>query len=298
MGFDAILITVGAQANKRLNLPGENLPGVFHASQLVYQYNHLPPFSCQNLPIGEQVIIIGAGNVMMDITHYLIDHSPAKHVTIVVRRGPGEIKFDQKELESVISNIDLEALQKELERISSELKNLGQDPAQFLSFYKACLAAALPHQSTTTVNIRFLSSPLKIHPDGEGKVASLEVELNKLVNESGQVKPIGTGKTESLPTDTVIFAIGDEVEPTLGLPMENKHFALNPNPAFPVNEISYEAYDPIQSTPLPGIFLAGWARQASVGVVGIAKRDGLNAAQAITCYVDSLTPAHHKDRVG
>jgi ferredoxin--NADP+ reductase len=55
-----------------INLPGENLKGVYHAKDLVYHYNQLPPYSTQPFPIGKKVAIIGAGNVMTDIAHYLI----------------------------------------------------------------------------------------------------------------------------------------------------------------------------------------------------------------------------------
>jgi ferredoxin/flavodoxin---NADP+ reductase len=289
MGFDAILITAGAQSRKSLQLPGENLSGVFHASELVFQYNHLPPFSTCQLPIGERVIVVGAGNVMMDITHYLIDYTNAKNITIVVRRGPGEIKFDQKELESVAANIDLAALQAELQRISPEIQHLGQDLGKFVVLYQNSLPGALKHNTNTPVRIRFLSSPVGLIGDAQDKVTGLQVELNHLVEEAGTVKPEGSGKTEVLPADTVIFAIGDQVELDLGLPLENHRFAVNPVPSFPVNETSYEAYDPDSGKSLPGVFLAGWARQASVGVVGIAKRDGLNAAQAVTCYLDTFS---------
>ena len=62
LGFDALLVTVGAQGTKWLGLPGEELKGVFHAKDLVYHYNKLPPFSEQVYDIGKRVLCVGVGN--------------------------------------------------------------------------------------------------------------------------------------------------------------------------------------------------------------------------------------------
>jgi ferredoxin--NADP+ reductase len=71
LGVQAILVTVGAQGTKWLGLPGEDLIGVYHAKDVVYYYNHLPPFSQRTFHFGNCCAVIGAGNVMLDITHYL-----------------------------------------------------------------------------------------------------------------------------------------------------------------------------------------------------------------------------------
>jgi len=91
LGFQAILVTAGAQGTKWLGLPGENLTGVYHAKDVVYHYNKLPPFSQRNFPFGKRSAIIGAGNVMVDIARYLITHQGMQEVTAVVRRGPAEV---------------------------------------------------------------------------------------------------------------------------------------------------------------------------------------------------------------
>ena len=100
-GFDAILVTVGAQGTKWLGLPGEELEGVYHAKDLVYHYNKLPPYAAREFPIGKRVALIGAGNVMLDIAHWTIRDLKVDEVTAIVRRGPAEIKFTPKEFEIV-----------------------------------------------------------------------------------------------------------------------------------------------------------------------------------------------------
>src|SRR5688500_16436761 len=90
LGFDAVLVTVGAQGTKSLGLPGEDLEGVYHAKDVVYFYNKLPPFSQRKYRLGKRCAIIGAGNVMVDIARQLITQQKAGEVTAVVRRGPAE----------------------------------------------------------------------------------------------------------------------------------------------------------------------------------------------------------------
>ncbi|HEX9091372.1 MAG TPA: FAD-dependent oxidoreductase, partial [Anaerolineales bacterium] len=98
LGFQALLVTVGAQGTKWLGLPGENLIGVYHAKDLVYHYNSLPPMSTREFRIGRRAALIGAGNVMLDIAHWLIRELKVDEVVSVVRRGPNEVKFSKEEL--------------------------------------------------------------------------------------------------------------------------------------------------------------------------------------------------------
>ncbi|MBI3162325.1 MAG: FAD-dependent oxidoreductase, partial [Chloroflexi bacterium] len=72
LGFDAVLVTAGAQGTKSLGLPGEELEGVYHAKDVVFFYNKLPPFSQRKFRFGKRCAIIGAGNVMVDIARHLI----------------------------------------------------------------------------------------------------------------------------------------------------------------------------------------------------------------------------------
>src|SRR5688500_160413 len=116
LGFQAILVTAGAQGTKWLGLPGENLEGVYHAKDVVYYYNGLPPYSQNSFRFGRRCAVIGAGNVMLDITHFLSREKKVDEVIAVVRRGPAEVKVDKKEMEYVIDNLDLAALDAEVQR--------------------------------------------------------------------------------------------------------------------------------------------------------------------------------------
>ncbi len=100
----------------------------------------------------------------------------------------------------------------------------------------------------------------------------------------------GLGTTTLLEVDTVIYCIGDAADPDLGLPLAGSSYAVNPQPRFPVEGISYEAYDPERQAPITGVFLAGWAREASSGLVGMARKDGERGAEAVWQYLQTLSP--------
>jgi ferredoxin--NADP+ reductase len=126
--------------------------------------------------------------------------------------------------------------------------------------------------------------------NGQGAVGALEVENNALVIKNGDTRASSLGVMQVLDVDTVVFAIGDKVDDIFGLPVQMNEFVKNPNPRFPVDGLSYESFDPETGKPIDGIFVAGWSRKASSGLVGLARKDGENGAQAILEYLKTLPP--------
>lgn len=293
LGFAAVLVTTGAQSAKPLGIPGENLPGVYHAKDVVYHYNLLPPFSRMTMKVGRKVAVVGAGNVMMDIAHWLIDEKRVDEVVAVVRRGPAEVKFDKKELESIAANLDMDALKQEISHATPLMRSLGQDPDAAFALYKDAVAKAEPHSASTRFSMRFLSSPRECLADASGNFCGLVVEENTLAPADGGPRAIGTGLLNTLDADTLILAIGDRVDDHLGLPLNGNQYGIHPKPAYPVDGISYEAYDPTTNRAVEGIFMAGWARLASTGLVGVARKDATNATAAIGQYLASRIGAAH-----
>jgi ferredoxin--NADP+ reductase len=290
LGFKAIMVTIGAQGTKWLGLPGEDLKGVYHAKDLVYHYNQLPPFAEQEYPIGDRVVIIGMGNVMMDIANYCIRDLKVKQVTTIGRRGPAEVKFTKKEMTSLIKNLDLEHLDSEIARTAPVLEKCGQDPEAAKAFILSAMDKAAEPVSDTRFRINFLASPKAIIGDENGKVTGLEVDETTLeLRESGGTKAVRLGTTHVIPCDTVIFCIGDRVDEDFGLPLDKwNDFAKHPKPNYPIGEISYEAYNPETGKAEEGVFLAGWAREASSGLVGTAKKDGESGAKALFEYLEGI----------
>ncbi len=286
LGFAAIVVAVGAQGTKSLGLPGEELRGVYHAKDLIYYYNGLPPFSEQTIEIGKRVAVIGVGNVMADITHWLVCDLKVDEVVAVARRGPAEVKFTRQELTYFAANLDGDALDQEIRRVSTRMETVGQDPETARAFILAALSGAAEAVADTCVRFLFLASPARILGDTGGRVCGLEVEDTELVlDENGDTRAKRLGTTQTLDVDTVIFCIGDRVSDELGLPVQWFSYVKNPEPAHPVGGISYEAYDPDACAAIDGVFVVGWARSASEGQVALARKDARSCADAVAAYV-------------
>lgn len=291
LGFDAIVVTAGAQGTKWLGIPGESIPkGVYHAKDVVYYYNKLPPYSQKEIFIGRRVAIVGVGNVMMDIARFCIREKKVDEVIAVARRGPAEVKFDKKEMEYVIANLDLDALDEEIRRAKPIMLAVGQDPEEAKANILAALPKAVPPVSRTRFRFDFLAAPTRILGEDKGYVTGLEIEDTTLVRVKDDTRAKLLGSRRNLYVDTVIFCIGDKVDDDFGLPVQWNEFVKSPNPQFPVDEISYEAYDPEAGKSMPGIFVAGWSREASSGLVGVARKDGERCARAVMQYLQTVKP--------
>ena len=169
-------------------------------------------------------------------------------------------------------------------------ENLLMAEDQYRNFINLTFSKAAPFPCKLRFLLRFLISPMRLLDDGRGRVCGLEVENNTLVVDNGEVKARSLGTKSVLDADTVIFAIGDRVDENLGLPVDSHAFVKNHRPRFPIDGISYEAFDPATQKPFEEIFVAGWAREASKGLVGVARRDGTNAARAVLQYLSTLAP--------
>ena len=282
LGFDAILVSAGAQGTKWLGLPGENLEGVYHAKEVVYAYNNLPPFSQKNFRFGKRCAIIGAGNVMVDIARHLINVQKVDEVIAVVRRGPNEVNFTKEEMKHLISYLDLDEFDKEMARVQPTLQTVNQNLETGRQKILDSLAKADPKTSNAKFHFDFLASPTAMFGEN-GALTQLEVEDNILTERDGKISAKGTGTKRQLDVDTVIFAIGDKVDESFGLPTQWNEFIKNKEPHFPVDGVSYEST-------IEGIFVGGWSRKASEGLVGYARKDGTNASKAVTQYLQTRQP--------
>ena len=281
-GFDAILVAAGAQGTKWLGLQGEELDGVYHAKDVVYGYNSLPPYSQKKFRIGKRCAIIGAGNVMVDVARHLIQKQKVDEVIVVNRRGPAEVNFTKEEMKHVISYLDLDAFEHEMERVLSALQAVNQDPEIGRKKVMDSLAKADPSIADGKLYFDFLASPVAMFGEN-GAVTKLEIEENILVEKNGQIGAKGTGIKRTIDVDTVIFAIGDTIDESLGLQTSKNEFVQQREPRFPIDGVSFE-------TPVESVFIGGWARKASNGLVGYARRDGTNAAKAVWQFLQTVQP--------
>lgn len=287
----AMVFAVGAQGTKKLGLPGEDARGVYAAKDFVYYYNQLPPFASQDFSVGKRVAIVGMGNVMVDIAHWLLVDDPRKtteEVIVVARRGPFEAKFDLKEFIFIEKHLDRDAFREELKRIQPRLSAVGQDCSKVAEDTFPVLNKPEDRAPGGTLRFRFLCSPQAIHADASGCIHRLTVVENELFEKDGNIGCKATSQTADIDVDTMIFAIGDVADPTVGLPYNRDSYVTNPATADPKGA-SYEIFDPTHGRVLDGAYAVGWARKASEGLVGIARHDGEVGAANVLKYLETAS---------
>jgi ferredoxin--NADP+ reductase len=284
MGFGAVVVTAGAQGTKKLGIEGEDCIGVYHAKDVVYHFNSLPPFSQRSFAIGRRVAIIGMGNVMVDIANWLLNHKKIDQVLVVARRGPLEKAYDDNEFEVIEPYLDNADMKHEIERIAPQLAAVGQNVGEITQKF---VKEGEPAEGRR-LTFRYLCSPTKVIANAEGRVAALEAEENEMVLQDGKTVAKGTGMMRRIDVDCVIYAIGDQVDASLGLPFSRGAFVTNPE-KLPgdTNRAAYQPYDPQTKQALDGIFVAGWSRNASVGLVGVAKQDAERGMKVVNQYLAS-----------
>ena len=293
LGFDAFMVTTGAQVNTKLDLPGEDLNGVYHANDIVFYYNRLPKLEHKRLSFGSKIAIIGVGNVMLDIVHYFKQRNQHYEITAYARRGPTEVKFDNKSLEPVAECLDCQAIRDAVDEVRPDVEKIGKDIDEFYSIVEKAKERAEDCHSKIKFQMRFLLSPKELLSDDEGNVKAIRFERNKLVSEGDRILPKGTGEMEIVPVDTVVFSIGSRVDSGFGLPVAHGNFITTSNPRLPVDGISYEVYNEDLCSACKDIFVSGWARVAGEGVVGLARKDAERGARALSQYLDMFKLKSH-----
>jgi ferredoxin/flavodoxin---NADP+ reductase len=291
LGASAIVFSIGAQGTKAIGVEGDSAKGVFHAKDVVYHFNQLPGFGDRPFDMGKHVAIIGVGDVMVDISHWLIRYKKIERVTAIARRGPAERKYNPKEIRAVCSNIDLEGLKKEFDRVRQRLEAVGQKPDELLKGMTDEFTKCEPKISETKMGFRFLASPKRVLVDASNRVRALEIEETKLEPKGEDTAAVGLKQFYEFPVDSVVFAVGDKVDETVGLPYKNGTFVTNPaKTGNDPDDSLFQAYDEVSGKIVEGVFLAGWARKASEGLVGVAKRDGEWCAEVVTRHLGGKSP--------
>ncbi len=294
LGASAVIFSIGAQGTKAIGVEGDSAKGVFHAKDVVYHFNRLPGFGDRPFEMGKHVAVIGAGDVMVDISHWLVRYKKVERVTAIVRRGPVERKYNPKEIRMVCANMDVEGISKEVARIKDRLAAVGQNADDILKGLTDEFTKCEPKVSETQMGFKFLASPKRILVDGNNRVRGLEMEDNKLDPKGEDTVAVGLKQYYEFPCDSVVFAVGDKVDETVGLPYKSGLFVTNPNKTGnDPDDALFQAYDETAGKVVDGVFLAGWARKASEGLVGIAKRDGDWCADVVTKYLSTKTPGSH-----
>jgi len=246
--YDQIVYAVGAQSARRLWIPGEDLRGSHAAFEFVAWYNGHPDYRDARFDLGcEHVVVIGNGNVAIDVARILVlsldklattdiaDHALAvlrhrgvKRVTLLGRRGPAQASFTNPELrefgrlDGVCAQVD--AGQLELDPASEASLEGNAVKTRNMNTLRG-YAEAAPGDGDRAVHFRFLVSPVEILGE-DGRVTGVRIEKNRLVGqEDGYMRAEGTGETEVLPCGMVVRSVGYRGKPIPGVPFDERRGA-------------------------------------------------------------------------
>ncbi|MED5812197.1 FAD-dependent oxidoreductase [Mycolicibacterium sp. 050232] len=289
--YDAVVYAIGAQSDRALHIPGEDLPGSVAAVDFVGWYNAHPHFDgmAPNLA-GGRAVVVGNGNVALDVARILVsdpealantdiaDHALAsldtrgvEEVVVIGRRGPLQATFTTLELREL-----------------GDLEGLGDvdvilDPADFDGITDDDLEAASktvkqnikvlrkyvdeqPREAKRRIVFRFCTSPVELR--GEDHVESIVLGRNELVRDAdGRMVAKDTGDREELPVQLVVRAVGYRGVPTPGLPFDERSGTI-PHTDGRIDGSRNE-------------YVVGWIKRGPSGVIGSNKKDSQDTVDTL-----------------
>ena len=288
--YDAIVFAYGASRTRKLGIPDENLEGVYSAGDFVGWYNGLPSHRDKKFKLdGENAVIIGHGNVALDvarllltptdilaktdITSYALEelkHSTIKNVTIVGRRGALQASFTVKELRE-LTNIPGVKFDANLPPDLPDPKSLPRIQQRILQLLKK--APFVPPTVEKQCTIEFLLSPTRFI--GETHVATAEFEHQQLLDPLDPRSKIqGTGKLTQLKADLVFTSIGYTAESLQGMSAMNVDLVRGviPNTQGRVTTTSTKDFGYVEAEAamrerVPGVYCSGWVKTGPTGVI-------------------------------
>ena len=162
--------------------------------------------------------------------------------------------------------MDIAGIKNEFERIRTRLEAVGQKPDDILKGITDEFTKCEPKVSETKMGFRFLASPKRVLVDDHNCVRALEIEETKLEPKGDDTAAVGLKQFYEFPVDSVVFAVGDKVDETVGLPYKNGVFVTNPNKTTnDPDDALFQAYDESTGKIVDGVFLAGWAERPVKG---------------------------------
>lgn len=309
--YDAVIYAVGAQSDRALNIPGEDLPGSIAAVDFVGWYNAHPNFEEATPDLsGSRAVVVGNGNVALDVARILVTDPDvlgltdiAEHaleslrpcgvdeVVVIGRRGPLQTAFTTLELRELgeLDNVDVIVDPAQLEGVTDEdAAAAGKTAKQNISVLRD-YAKRSPRPGHRRIVLRFMTSPIEIK--GDGRVESIVLGRNELVtDETGRVSARDTGEREELPVQLVVRSVGYRGVPTPGLPFDEKTATI-PNTGGRVEGSRNE-------------YVVGWIKRGPTGVIGTNKKDSQDTVDTLLADLanagpDGLAdfPDDHADRL-
>ncbi|HAM57828.1 MAG TPA: NADP oxidoreductase [Candidatus Rokubacteria bacterium] len=301
--YHQLFYCTGAQTDRRMGIPGEDLAGSHPATEFVAWYNGHPDY--RDLPFDlsqERAAVVGVGNVAVDVARILCrthdellatdiaDHalealrkSRIKEVYLLGRRGPAQAAFTNPEIKELgeLADADIgvrpeEVTLDELSRAALE-RNPDRATTKKVEILQA-YALRKPSGKTRMLTVRFLVSPVELIGNSAGEVVAMRLVKNTLrATATGTLQPKPTGEIEELPVGLVFRSVGYRGVPLPGVPFNESWGVI-------LNEKG-RVLDPGTKQPLVGEYTGGWIKRGPTGVIGTNKPD---AAETVACMVEDL----------
>jgi ferredoxin/flavodoxin---NADP+ reductase len=301
--YHQIVYTTGAQTDRRMGIPGEELRGSHPATDFVAWYNGHPDYREHRFDLSrERVAVVGVGNVAVDVVRILcrtpeelaatdisddalaaLRESRVRQVYLLGRRGPAQAAFTNPEIRELgeLPGADVVAMpdEVELDPLSlTELEKSGdrgtRKKVEILREY----ARRMPLGKARTLIIRFLVSPVAIHGGENGEVTGLGVVRNELhATAAGTLQPRPTERFEELSVGLVFRSVGYRGVPIPGVPFHDAWGVI-------LNDKG-RVLEPDSREPRLGEYAAGWIKRGPTGVIGTNKPD---AAETVASMVEDL----------
>ncbi|HYB37819.1 MAG TPA: FAD-dependent oxidoreductase [Mycobacterium sp.] len=286
--YHAVIYAIGAQSDRALNIPGEDLPGSIAAVDFVGWYNAHPHFQQMSPDLsGGRAVVVGNGNVALDVARILVTDPDvlaltdiANHaleslrprgieeVLIIGRRGPLQTAFTTLELRELadLEGVDVVVDPAQVEGISDEdAAAVGKTAKQNIKVLRD-YAARERRPGHRRIVFRFLTSPIEIK--GDDRVERIVLGRNDLISDDrGRVVAKDTGAREELPVQLVVRSIGYHGVPTPGLPFDERS-GIIPNTDGRIAGSRNE-------------YVVGWIKRGPTGVIGTNKKDSQDTVDTL-----------------
>ncbi len=294
--YHQILYSTGAQTDRPLGVPGDDLIGSHPATEFVAWYNGHPDYrDCEFDLSQEHVAVVGVGNVAIDVARILcrtpdelvktdiadyaleqLRESRVREVHILRRRGPAQAAFTAPEAKELgeLADCDTIVLPEEAELDPlSQASLTGADRAELRKVEIIQeLSRRQPTGKSKRLILRFLVSPVELIGDANGRVKQMRLVRNVLyATDAGSLRPKATDQFETLDVGLVFRSIGYRGVPLPGVPF-NDSWGVIPNAGGRV-------LDPATHEPLPGQYTAGWIKRGPTGVIGTNKPDAAETVE-------------------
>ncbi|RAV10077.1 NADP oxidoreductase [Mycolicibacterium sp. GF69] len=280
--YDAVIYAVGAQSDRALGIPGEELPGSVAAVDFVGWYNAHPHFEeiAPDISSG-RAVVIGNGNVALDVARILVtdpdvlratdiaDHAlkslhdrGVEEVLVIGRRGPLQAPFTTLELRELghlegLGDVDVIIDPADFADITDDdLEAAGKTVRNNIKVLRG-YAEQTPKNAKRRIVFRFRTSPIEIK--GDGRVESIVLGRNELLDEQGRIVAKDTGEREEVPAQLVVRAVGYRGVPTPGLPFDERSGTI-PHTSGRIEGSRNE-------------YVVGWIKRGPTGVIGSNKSD-------------------------